>query len=91
VLEPESSIVAAAGVVSTTIIGLVTWMFKRQVKRIDLHDGRLNDLERESLSKADLAALESTIVRGNAEIQRTLGSAHKRIDELYRDIPKLPK
>jgi len=91
--EPAHTTILAsvALALGTFAAGVVSYLYKRQVNRIDDHDERIADLERTALTKVDLqdaeTRLATAIVSGNTETQRLLSAAHRRIDELYRDIP----
>jgi hypothetical protein len=97
--ETTQTIILSAGTVGTLIMGAINWLFKRQIKINDEYQVRITELEVSSLQKADLDKVEqrsaerfdkldNTITEGFKEAQRTLGAAHKRIDDIYRDIPK---
>ena len=81
------------------MLSAINWVFRRQVKINDEHSDRISKLERVTLTKEDITQVEqkfdgrldkldTTITGGFKEVQRTLDAAHRRVDDIYRDIPK---
>lgn len=100
--DPTQTIVLSAGTVGTIVMGAINWLFKRQVKINDEHDARLNLLETDRVTKDDITKVEAkfdhqldmlneTIAAGFTENQRTLDAAHRRVDDIYRDMSKRPE
>lgn len=97
--DPYNEIVIGLGTVGALMSGVFSWLFKRQVATNDEHDKRLSTLERDVATSEDITQIETkvehrldrvdqTLAEGFKEIARTQDATHRRIDELYRDIPK---
>lgn len=90
-VEPTQTTIIA-GAIGTAAVGLVNWMFKRQVKRIDTVTDRVTELEKTMCTKGDLTdfgdRLENTITNGNSELKEAISDNRKRIDGLYSDMSK---
>lgn len=89
----EPGPVAAGGGVG--LLAVVIWWMKRLLSRIDDHDRRLVDIEKNMLSKLDLdraegrimSAINDTALRTAERIavmQSAVDKAHERIDEEIR-------
>jgi len=99
--DPTSTIVISASTAGAIVLTGLRWMFNRQVATNDEHAARIAHLERENVTKDDITqverkvdarldAISSTIAEGFKENQRTLDAAHRRVDDIYRDMNKRP-
>ena len=97
--DPYNEIIIGVGTAGTLITGAFSWLFKRQVATNDSHAQRIEALECDNATKSDITQVEQkfdkrldhtdrTITDGFKEVQRTLEAAHRRVDDIYRDIPK---
>lgn len=84
-----ASIFAGSGV---TVVGIVKWMFVRQVARLDEMEDNIAELKRRTVCKDDLAQFEdrlsTTITRAKEEIQRSLEITNTRVDKLFERAMK---
>lgn len=85
--DPKSVLIAIVSILG----GLVTFLFKRELRRID-------KALAESVRRHEFTQLRGDMDRRHAEnierldrIDDATTGTHKRIDELYRDLPGLVK
>lgn len=82
---------AAAGALG----GLFRWMLGRQIRRIDEHDDRLDEIEKTNVTKTDLTHMESRITAAInqtathigerlGDVKATAEKAHDRLDRMQR-------
>jgi uncharacterized membrane-anchored protein YjiN (DUF445 family) len=94
--DPKSWVIGILGILGT----IVTWLFKRELSRID-------KAMEESVRRDELTQLRADIDRRHQEsahrqdkrheentdrldrIETGVTGTHQRIDQLYRDLPKM--
>lgn len=72
--DPKFSLLVAGA-----FMGLLVWLGKRQIRRIDA-------LEQTSVSKADIERMHGENTRKLEGIAVGVTATHRRIDEIYRDL-----
>lgn len=85
------------GGISTTIAGVMGFLMKRTVTRLDddldAHEERLNEHDRQHTScSLELANFKTEVANNyakDATVQQSLSRIHDRIDEVSSDIKKL--
>ena len=99
--DPATQIVIGIGTVGSVVTGIFSYLFKSQVATNKEHVDRITELEKEQVTKEDLTQVEgkmetrldrldTTIIDGFKEISRNHAAIHRRVDDIYRDIPKRP-
>ena len=77
------------------LVGLLMWLGRQQMARIDEHEQRIDDLEDAAVTKADITQMETRITAainaGAAHMAERMGDvrasadkAHERLDDLLR-------
>lgn len=85
--DPKSALLALLGLLG----GIVTWLFKREVRRIDkalAESVRRHEFEQ---LRRDMDTRHGENTDRLKSIEAVTTGTHKRIDELYRDLPGLVK
>lgn len=88
-----STVIGSVSAAILGVLGPMRYVFTRHIKRIDGHDERLLELEKESVteSKFDetIRRFERTMLESSTKNENAIQAVHRRLDELYRDIPRL--
>lgn len=77
------------------VVSLLTFLGRRQIARVDEHDGRLAELEKKAITKDDITSMEqrltSVIQTGQQHVAERIGDvrstaekAHARLDDLMK-------
>jgi len=82
--DPKSALIALLGILG----GIVTWLFKREVRRID--KALAESVRREEFNqwRGDMDRRHEENIDRLDRIEAATTGTHKRIDELYRDLVK---
>lgn len=78
-----------------SVVSLLTFLGRRQIARVDEHDGRLAELEKKAITKDDITSMEqrltSVIQTGQQHVAERIGDvrstaekAHARLDDLMK-------
>lgn len=79
-----ATMLAGSGV---TVVGIVRWMFERQIKRLDDMESDIAELRTNKICKKDLDDTEDSLSRiiidATDKIQRELENTSRRVDKLF--------